>query len=96
MGRNYIGMDDTRFYDFDYYFDDIGIDYDPHDTICLFYDVGVNGFIDNYGRVILDIHRLLTPWQLMLFKRRKEDMVFPDVTNSFLIELVYPDPIYGG
>lgn len=39
MGRNYIGMDDTRFYDFDYYslyyVDDIRIDYDPHDTICL-------------------------------------------------------------
>ena len=68
--------------------------YDPHDTIMLFYDVGVNSFIDTYGNVILDIHRLLAPWQLMLFKRYMEDCVFPDVTNSFLIELVYPDDIY--
>lgn len=63
--------------------------YDPHLTKCLFYDVGENSFIDNYGRVILDIHRLLTPWQLMLFRRYKEDMTFPDVTDSFLVELVY-------
>lgn len=69
--------------------------YDPHRTICLFYDVGENSFIDTCGRVIIDIHRLLRPWQLMLFRRHKEDMVFPDVTDSFLIELVYSEPIYA-
>ena len=66
--------------------------YDPHRTKCLFYDVGENSFIDTYGRVILDIHRLLSPWQLMLFKRYRKDITFPDVTDSFLVELVYPDP----
>jgi len=68
--------------------------YDPHDTIMLFYDVGVNIFVDERGDIHHDIYRLLKPWQVFLFKNKKECMTFPDVTNTFLIELVYPDYMY--
>lgn len=68
--------------------------YDPHDTIMLFYDVEANSFIDTFGNVQHDIYRLLKPWQIFLFKYYEEDQVFPDVTNTFLVELVYPDYMY--
>lgn len=72
----------------------LGKAYDPHDTIILFYDISVNRFIDMFGEVIHDIHRLLSPSQIILFKKEEIDMTFPDVSNSFLIELVYPDYLY--
>jgi hypothetical protein len=65
--------------------------YDPHDTIVLFYDIRINRFIDSYGQVFLDIYRYLTPNQVLLFKENKKSVVLPDVTNSFLVELEYPD-----
>lgn len=69
--------------------------YDPHDTIALWYDVSINRFVDALlGTVVHDIHRLLAPWQIMLFKTQKMDYVFPDVTDSFLVELIYPDYLY--
>lgn len=69
--------------------------YDPHDTICLFYDVVNNYFIESsFGCIVYDIHRLIAPWQVTLFKWHRKDAVFPDVTNSFLVELVYPDEWY--
>jgi hypothetical protein len=68
--------------------------YDPHDTIVLFYDIGVNRFIDEYGNAIHDIYRILTPRQVMLFKWYETDCVFPDVTGKYLVELVYPDDWY--
>jgi len=70
---------------------EMGIKYDPHDTMMIWYDVGINRFIDGEkGIIIHDIHRLLAPWQVSWFKDKKTGCIFPDVTNSFLIELVYP------
>lgn len=63
--------------------------YDPHDTIMLCYDSGINRFVEaSFGYVVQDIHRLLKPWQIMLFKTNNNDYVFPDITDSFLIELI--------
>ena len=70
-------------------------EYDPHETLMLWYDVGINRFVDVMnGNVMHDIHRILAPWQIALFKKDKTDYVFPDVTNTFLVELVYPDYMY--
>jgi len=80
------------------YFEDVDLEtaydpynpYDPHDTIVLVYDEDSNRFIDgHFGNVIHDIHRLLAPWQITLFKAQNDCCVFPDVTNSFLVELDY-------
>jgi len=68
--------------------------YDPHDTIMLYYDVGANIFVDDYGNIYHDIYHLLHPWQVFLFKKYKECCTFPNVTNTFLVELVYPDYMY--
>lgn len=71
--------------EYDYY---CGRRYDPHDTIVLFYDSDINRFVTaDFGNVVHDIHRLLAPWQITLFKNQG-DCVFPDITNSFLVELV--------
>lgn len=71
--------------------DDLSM-YDPHDRMMLYYDVENNFFIDvSFGHVVLDIYRLLTPWQITVFKREKVDCVFSDITNTFLVDLVYPD-----
>jgi hypothetical protein len=67
--------------------------YDPHDTIALWYDCEYNYFIGEFGEIVYDIHRILTPWQIMLFKskpvRYDEPYVFVDRTNHFLIELFH-------
>lgn len=69
----------------DYY---CGMGYDPHDTILLIYDPEINRFIDgSFGNVVYNIHSMLAPWQIAMFKE-KGDCVFPDPTNSFLIELL--------
>lgn len=66
--------------------------YDFNDTVSLLYDVWENCFIDaSFGHVVFDIHRYLAPWQITLFKRSRESMVFIDVTNSVLVALTYPD-----
>ena len=73
---------------------DVSLCYDPHDTVMLYYEVNVNRFFDNSGMPYNDIHRMLRPWQIMLFKNTKECMTFHDITNTFLVELVYPDEFY--
>ena len=75
MNRNYIPME-----------------YDENHIIELFYDPEMNYFIEaSFGEVIYDIHRILYPWQIMLFKQGQVDRIFPDVTKSFFVELYYPD-----
>lgn len=65
-------------------------DFDPDDIVTLEYDIESNNFIDiSFGHPILDIHRLLKPWQIYLFKHYKRDYVFPDVTSTFLVQLIY-------
>lgn len=66
--------------------------YDYNDTVCLLYDVWENCFIDaSFGHVVHDIHRLLAPWQIKLFKQYRESMTFINATNSFLVSVTYPD-----
>ena len=64
---------------------------DDHEVVSLFYNPDINRFIDEFGSVIQDIFRLITPSQLMIFKEYKNHYVVPDVTNSFLVELVHPE-----
>ena len=74
---------------------EMGINFDPHDTIMLWYDVGENRFIDgDMGNVIHNIHQIIEPWKVALFRKKKVGMIFPDVTNKYLVELVYPDYMY--
>ncbi len=63
----------------------------PVEVMTLFYDPPTNRFFEDFGRIVHDIHRLITPGQLLVFKRKQEDVVVADITNSFLIELLYPD-----
>ena len=66
--------------------------YDPADIVTLEYNLELNRFIDlSFGNIIHDIHRLLTPWQIMLFKKEQCDKCFPDVTDTFLVELYWPE-----
>jgi hypothetical protein len=66
--------------------------YDDHETRTLFYDSETNRFMDEMGNVIHDIYRWITPSQIMIFKEQHKGIwVVPDVTNTFLVELIDPD-----
>jgi len=86
-------LDDRRW---DIILDRLYSNYDPHDTILLLYEAEDNIFIDMHGTIYHDIYiyDILHPWQIFLFKHHKKNYTFPDVTNSFLVELVYPDYMY--
>lgn len=63
-----------------------------HEVVCLFYNKNINRFIDEFGDVVHDIFRFITPGQLMIFKEKKDIFyVVSDVTNSFLVKLMYYD-----
>lgn len=65
--------------------------FDPHDTVAFFYDDRVNRFIEpEYGTIVNDITNYVTANQIFVFKHYAEDMIFPDVTGQFLVELVHP------
>lgn len=57
--------------------------------MLLIYDSDVNNFADEYGWPCYDIHRLLAPWQITLFKSKKADHVFRDVSGTFNVNLIY-------
>lgn len=63
---------------------------DEHDVRSYLYDPEINRFIDEFGSIVHDIHRVVTPGQLMIFKQYKNVYVVPDITNSFLVEMIYP------
>lgn len=68
--------------------------FDPHETIGLFYDYETNLFYDSFGSIVFNIHRLLSPNQIFLFKheiRGWNELVYtiPDRTNTFLIDILY-------
>lgn len=66
--------------------------FDPHDTLALYYDGDSNRFIEgDFGTVVYNMYNYVTPNQILLFKKEKGIMIFPDVTNSYLVELIYPD-----
>lgn len=78
--------------DLSWMYDDM---FDPHETVGLFYDAGINRFIDmKNGDIVNDIYRLVTPSDVFLFKRKKESITIPDRSNTFLVEMVYPDYLY--
>lgn len=68
--------------------------YDPHDTIAFYYDAGINRFVNEKGDVIHNIYHFVTPSQVYVFKKEKKSSAFPDITDSYLIELIYPDYSY--
>lgn len=64
---------------------------DERPVITLFYDSKINRFIDDFGVIIHDIYRLITPSQLFISRQYKNIYLIPDITNSFLVELIYLD-----
>lgn len=70
------------------------IGYDPRKTLMLYYDESVNTFFElnayegGFLEPIHNIHQILEPWQILLFKEQ-EAGVFIDRTNSFLVELTW-------
>jgi hypothetical protein len=57
--------------------------------MTLFYDPKENRVVDLNGEIINDIFRLITPGQLMLFRKNKELYSVRDRSNSFYVCLVY-------
>ena len=58
-------------------------------TVTLYYDSDFNQFADPYGYVCYDIHRLLHPWQVFLFKKGHVSKVFYDVSHTKLVFLKF-------
>lgn len=63
---------------------------DEHNTITLFFDRRINRFIDEYGNVVHDIYRIITPNQLLMFKEGLLYMCH-DITCSYIVELIDTD-----
>jgi hypothetical protein len=63
-------------------------------VMVLVYDPEINRFKDDFGQVIDWIYKIIRPIQFMMFKKNKSNCIVRDVTNSFLVELVYPG--WGG
>lgn len=80
----------------DEYFELLLERFDLHDSVALYYDIERNRFIScEFGRVIYNPYLYVTPSQVLLFKTKKENMTFIDVTSSFIVELIYPDYNYS-
>lgn len=64
--------------------------------LSLIYDEHINRFLDENGDIVYGIYNLVTPNQVMLFKKqkRRNRLVVMDVSNSFLVELIYK-PVYS-
>jgi len=81
------------------YFEEIDLldgEYDEDLMVSLEFDLERNEFIDlSGGWMVHDIYCLIKPWQIFLFKQNKRDYVFRDITNTFLVELFWPEDDYG-
>ena len=70
------------------------IGYDPRKTLNLYYDEELKRFfeVEEYDGGFLEpinnIHQILEPWKILLFKERGL-CVFPDRTKSFLVEIIW-------
>lgn len=73
----------------DYYIDLYFSQFDPHDGIMIFYDKCHNIFIESAFGYRVDIYQLLTPDDVLIFKRLGMDQSFPDRTGKFLVDLVH-------
>jgi hypothetical protein len=67
------------------------VNINENEVMSLFYDVDENRFMDEFGSLIHDIFRLITPGQLMIFRKYKEVYLVRDRSNSFYVEMIYPD-----
>lgn len=72
--------------------------YDPKNTLMLFYDHIKKRFFEinatdgiYLDKPIHNIYEILEPWKVMLFLKNKscDNQIFPDRTNSFLVELTW-------
>jgi hypothetical protein len=57
--------------------------------MVLLYDPDYNYFTDKYGWIQYDIYRILTPNQIMLFKKKRTNCSFLDVTGKFIVRIIY-------
>lgn len=55
----------------------------------LIYDPEINRFRDDMGNVVHDIYRLIMPSQFKIFREHKNIYLIPDITNRFLVEMIY-------
>lgn len=62
-----------------------------NNVMTLYFDVDENRFIDEFGSIVDNPFIYITPNQLYIFKTYKYQYVVQDVTNSFLVEMVWPD-----
>jgi hypothetical protein len=60
-----------------------------HKFVTLLYDEEINRFLDGMGNVVDDIFRLITPSQVMVFKKYKEMCVVGGVDESVKVTLIY-------
>lgn len=68
--------------------------YNEKYVMPLEYDPEINRFRDQFGGVVHDIYRLITPSQYLIFRKYKNIYLVPDITNSFLVEMIYPEEEY--
>lgn len=64
---------------------------DINKIVSLYYRPDVNRFTDDFGNVIHDIFRFITPGQYLIFRKYKNKYCIHDKTNSFVVEMIYPD-----
>lgn len=55
----------------------------------LYFDVKLNLFRDDMGTIIYDIYRFITPNQFLIFRKFKNIYVIPNITNEYLVELIW-------
>lgn len=60
-----------------------------YEIVTLFFIVDENYFVDERGFVLYDIFRILTPDQLMIFKKNHKVICIPDVECGLIYEFLY-------
>lgn len=68
--------------------------YGAYDVIELHYDADMNYMIDECGKIIYDIHRIISPARLSVFKDHKQSTSVWDNQGN-LVVLLYPDTVVG-
>lgn len=74
----------------------MGILREAKERMALYYLKHENVFIDGEGEVVFEIFEIITPNDLCLFKKYKEDMLFTHRTEKdILVELYWPEENWG-
>lgn len=59
--------------------------------LTLYYDFDSNRFIEGMtGDMIVDIYKIVSPAQILVFKKKKKDCCFRSVSKAFDVWLIYP------